>query len=80
MLPPENSHEGLQLDIAAAEQAEAQRTVARYLVAGCEQALTTLRSELGAASTPADVRVGLDAAELLESILADWRSVAHQLE
>lgn len=65
--------------MAAIEQLEAQRLVCTHLVNGCEQALAELRRELGAAKTPADVRIGLEAAELLDSILADWRAASAHL-
>jgi hypothetical protein len=68
------------LDVAAAERQDAQRLVCRHLVIGCERALAELRVELENASTPADVRVGLEAAELLESILDDWRMASQVID
>ena len=54
------------------EEIEAQAIVCRTLVAGCERALFELRCSLGRASEPPEVRAGLRAAELLESVLSGW--------
>ena len=55
------------------EEIEAQAIVCRTLVASCERALFELRCSLGRASEPSEVRAGLRATELLESVLSGWR-------
>ncbi len=50
-----------------------QRLACASIVQGCERSLYQLRCSLGEARDPADVRAGLQAAELLEGVLASWR-------
>jgi hypothetical protein len=73
------------LDIAALEPPQpadviaAQRLVCSELVIACEQALLAVRVETGRATTSTDVRRGLMAADLLESVLASWRETRELL-
>ena len=68
------------VDRLGAERRDAQRLACRHLISGCERALAELRTDLGRASTPVEIRVGLEAAEMLENILTDWRSASVVLE
>jgi hypothetical protein len=64
------------------EQTEAcssQHLATEFLVRGCERALFDLRCSLGAAATSREVRVGLEAAALLEQVLAGWRDTLRLL-
>jgi hypothetical protein len=61
------------------ERLAAQQTATSFLVESCERALFDLRCTLGRADSPQDVRVGLEAASLLEDVLATWRVTLRQL-
>jgi len=67
-------------EVAAVEQLEAQRLVCRHLVEGCEDSLARLRGSLREAKTPAEVRIGLEAVDLLESVMTDWRETWADIE
>lgn len=60
-------------DRAAHETLAAQHLAVTVMVKGCERALFELRSSLGQATESRELRVGLLAIELLETMLADWR-------
>ncbi len=65
-----------------AERSEAlfsQHLATTFLVRGCERALFDLRCSLGCARSSREVRVGLEAAELLEEVLAGWRDTLRLL-
>ena len=59
--------------LPANEDLAAQRLACRHLTEACERALFDLRASLGAATTPAEVRAGLAAADLLSDVLLAWR-------
>ncbi len=56
-----------------------QHLATTFLVCGCERALFDLRCSLGGASNSREVRVGLEAADLLEEVLAGWRDTLRLL-
>jgi hypothetical protein len=62
------------------EQLAAQRLACRHLTQACERALFELRSSLAAATTPAEVRAGLAAADLLSDVLLSWREALGGLD
>ena len=62
------------------EQLAAQRLACRHLTQACERALFELRSSLAAATTPAEVRAGLAAADLLSEVLLSWRETLGALD
>jgi hypothetical protein len=57
----------------------AQQVVCAVLVEACEQALLAVRTETGQAATSTNVRTGLIAAAMLESVLATWRETLRVL-
>jgi hypothetical protein len=62
-----------------AETHSSQHLATTFLVRGCERALFDLRCSIGQTNQPRDVRVGLEAAALLEQVLAGWRDTLRQL-
>jgi methylglyoxal synthase len=66
--------------LAAFEAVEAQRIACALLTKHCEAALFELRCSLGQARDPSEVRCGLHAADVLESVLMEWRTALRLLE
>jgi hypothetical protein len=65
--------------LAANEDRAAQRAACYYLTEACERALFDLRSSLATAETPAEIRTGLAAADLLGDVLLAWRDALNAL-
>jgi hypothetical protein len=68
-----------ELRAPAQDALSGQRLATAYLVDGCGRALFELRCAMGRAATPEEVRVGLEAAVLLEGVLATWREALREL-
>jgi hypothetical protein len=61
------------------EYVEAERLACGTLVSACERALVELRCSLARAGTPAEVRTGLIAVEVVRDVLAGWRATLGEL-
>jgi hypothetical protein len=72
-------YQGLSLGLGS-DNLAAQRLACRHLTAACERALFDLRASLAAAETPAEVRAGLAAADLLSDVLLAWRDALLALD